>query len=101
MPPFWAPKGMLEHKKLWEVFPEAKARMFIEGNQAVFDAKQPTHTEEWMSDASGQDRLLAIVKTPKIDSAGMWNTWSAPPRISPSTSWPLMNVCAEKNFRGS
>jgi PAS domain S-box-containing protein len=64
------PKGMLEHKTLWKVFPEAKARMIIEGNQAVFDAKQPTHTEEWMSDASGQDRFLAIVKTPKIDSAG-------------------------------
>ncbi len=40
------------------------------GNREVFSRKEQIHIEEWVSNASGEHRLLSITKTPKIDEQG-------------------------------
>jgi two-component system sensor histidine kinase/response regulator len=64
------PKAALEQKAIWEILPEAEARLAHEGNRTVFGEKRQVHSEEWITDGRGEKRLLAIVKTPRLDLSG-------------------------------
>jgi len=39
-------------------------------NNKVFQTKKKIYTEEWMQNAAGEKRLLAIAKSPKFDTSG-------------------------------
>jgi PAS domain S-box-containing protein len=64
------PKEALEQRSIGEVLPEAEARVASEANRTVFGEMRQVRTEEWMSDARGEKRLLAVIKTPKLDAGG-------------------------------
>jgi PAS domain S-box-containing protein len=63
-------KAFLEHKSLLDIFPEDIAREYINVNKRAFAEKRSTYTEEWMTKAQGEKRLLVITRTPKLDLAG-------------------------------
>ncbi|UNC91464.1 PAS domain-containing hybrid sensor histidine kinase/response regulator [Candidatus Contubernalis alkaliaceticus] len=68
---FGVKKRDLENKTLWEILSsEEEARICIEGNKWVFQEKKKLKKEEWVVDGKGKPRLLAITKTPKLNSAG-------------------------------
>ena len=64
------PKKTVQHKTLWDIFPEDIARAYIDANKAAFTGKHQTFTEESMTNAQGEKRLLAITRTPKLDHEG-------------------------------
>lgn len=43
------------------------ARRLMAGNARVFESGREVHTEEWIPDASGEQRLLAITRIPTLD----------------------------------
>lgn len=57
----------LENKSLYEVFSKPEADKCVEGNREVFETKKKIHTEEWVKNAQGEERLLSITKAPKLD----------------------------------
>lgn len=68
---FGSLKSELEHRTIWEIMgSKEEAEMFIEGNKQVFEEKRQIKSEEWIVDGHGEQRLLAITKTPKLDTAG-------------------------------
>ena len=65
---FGVSKSDLEHKTLWEMLATKKeGEICIEGNEKVFQEKSEVHTEEVVKNGEGEERLLAISKTPKLD----------------------------------
>jgi PAS domain S-box-containing protein len=60
----------IEHKRLEEFLPEETAQVCKESNLQVFQTRGTIHTEEWVMNAEGEERLLAIIKTPKLDQDG-------------------------------
>jgi len=62
------PKEALEGKPLRDFLSEDEAHVCRAGNREVFETKRPIYTEEWLVDAQGNRRLLAITKTPKLDA---------------------------------
>jgi two-component system, sensor histidine kinase and response regulator len=64
------PKETIENRNLWDIIPESAARDYVCANKKAFAAKQPTYTEEWMTNALGEKRLLVVTKTPKMDPEG-------------------------------
>ena len=68
---FSVQKEDLENKTLWEIVSsEKEANICIEGNKQVFQEKKQIKKEEWVVNGLGNPRLLAITKTPKLDSEG-------------------------------
>ncbi len=65
-----AEKEELAHKNLYDFMDADEVGGCIEGNKEVFEAKRQTHTEEWIKNCRGETRLLAITKTPKLNSHG-------------------------------
>lgn len=64
------PPELLENKGLYEALAREEAEVCVAGNIDVFETKKPVQTEEWVKDGTGQVRLLAITKTPKLDETG-------------------------------
>lgn len=64
------PKHFLEYRPLREFLSREEARVCEAGNLRVFAEQTPIHTEEWLCDAQGNPRLIAISKTPKVDGRG-------------------------------
>jgi PAS domain S-box-containing protein len=64
------PKEAIEYMTLWEIIPEGTARDYVNANKKAFAAKHPICTEQWMTNAQGEKRLLVITKTPKLDPEG-------------------------------
>ena len=64
------PKEAIENMTLWEIIPEGTAGDYVNANKKAFAAKHSTYTEEWMTNARGEKRLLIITKTPKLDPEG-------------------------------
>ena len=60
----------LENKKLTAIFPPAIAAVCEKSNTQVFETKKAVHTEEWIRDDAGENHLLRISKTPKLDAEG-------------------------------
>lgn len=63
-------KTDIEHKSLFEIFRKEEAEICIEGNKKVFADKKSINTEEWVVNAEGEPRLLAITKTPRLAEDG-------------------------------
>jgi len=47
-----------------------EAETCIAGNKRVFSGKRRIHTEEWVTNAEGEKRLLSITKTPAFNESG-------------------------------
>ena len=60
----------MEYRKLWDFLPEDEARVCRDGNIQVFQTGEQIRTEEWLHNASGEQRLVEIIKTPKLDASG-------------------------------
>jgi diguanylate cyclase (GGDEF)-like protein/PAS domain S-box-containing protein len=58
----------MEYRRLWDFLPEEEARVCRDGNVRVFQTGEQLYTEEWLHDANGEQRLVEIVKTPKLDA---------------------------------
>lgn len=58
------PQSELAFRDMREIFPREVAEHFQRENTLVFASGRPARTEEWMMDASGDQRLLLILKTP-------------------------------------
>ncbi|UMZ72602.1 PAS domain S-box protein [Natranaerofaba carboxydovora] len=63
-------KHKLENKSLWEVLSKEEVEVCLEGNRQVFEEKRQIKTEEWVANKNGEERLLAITKTPKLNKDG-------------------------------
>lgn len=64
------PKEMMEHKNMWEFLSDEEAHNCCESNIQVFQTGQRIHTEEWLRNAEGEQRLVEIIKTPKLSLNG-------------------------------
>ncbi len=60
----------IEHKKLREFLPYNVALVCEQSNREVFEKKETIHSEEWIPNAEGTNRLISISKTPKFDKDG-------------------------------
>ncbi len=60
----------VENKSLYEILDKATADTCVEGNREVFANKRKVLTEEWVKNAQGEERLLSVTKTPKLDEKG-------------------------------
>ncbi|MGC9313154.1 MAG: histidine kinase dimerization/phosphoacceptor domain -containing protein [Sediminispirochaetaceae bacterium] len=63
-------KEDVEHRKLTDFLKEDVAKICIEGNRLVFENKKSVKTTEWIPDVTGEYRLIAITKTPKVNDDG-------------------------------
>ena len=57
-------------KKMDHLFPPEIAATCRNSNKSVFSTKKTVVTEEWLSNFKGEQRLLAIRKTPVLNAAG-------------------------------
>lgn len=57
----------IAYKRLEEFLSAKEANVCKTSNIEVFKTRRPVYTEEWLTNANGQDRLLAITKTPTLD----------------------------------
>ena len=60
----------MENKKINELLSEDTAQKLIEYNQKVFSQKEEIQVEERIKDTNGEERLLAIRQTPRINDMG-------------------------------
>jgi PAS domain S-box-containing protein len=60
----------IAYRKLEDFLSPDVSAVCRQSNQEVFDKKKPVCTEEWMPNARGENRLIEIIKTPKIDTFG-------------------------------
>jgi len=60
----------LAYKRLEEFTPPDVARAWRQGNIEGFRTKQPVHTEEWVPNAAGDPRLIAVTRTPRLNEDG-------------------------------
>ncbi|MEJ2202049.1 MAG: ATP-binding protein [Desulfuromonadaceae bacterium] len=65
------PKGEIEGKRLDQVHSPEKARALMQDNREVFSSGRPTRSELWVTRSDGQERLIAMTKTPKCSAQGM------------------------------
>ncbi len=64
-------KSDLEDKKIVErLASNEEVKACQEGNRRVFEEKRKINSEELVKNGQGQERLLAITKTPKLDENG-------------------------------
>ncbi|WP_342676792.1 PAS domain S-box protein [Methanofollis sp. UBA420] len=63
-------KEGLERRAIRDILPEEEAAICIQGNEKVFQGKKTIRTEEWVRNACGEERLLAITKKPVLDDCG-------------------------------
>jgi len=57
-------------KNMYDIFPENIVEVCRQGNIEVFTTGKPVHSEEWMPDASGERRLISILKSPRLHADG-------------------------------
>ncbi len=60
----------IENKKLHDFLPHNVVMVCEESNREVFEKKETIISEEWIPNAAGENRLIEITKTPKIDKSG-------------------------------
>jgi PAS domain S-box-containing protein len=64
-----SPKA-IAYKKLDQIFSADVAAVTRGSNLRVFKTGRPVITDEWMTNSSGERRLIHITKTPKLDGQG-------------------------------
>jgi PAS domain S-box-containing protein len=57
-------------KNMCDIFPEDTVEVCRQGNVQVFTTGKPVHSEEWMTHASGERRLISILKSPRLRADG-------------------------------
>ena len=64
----------LAYKRLDEFVSPDESQVCREGNIRVFESRREIYTEEWLTNAHGENRLIGITKTPLLDDEGnvMW-----------------------------
>jgi len=62
--------GRMAFHTIAEIFPPDVAAAYHQGNTSVFSSGKPLHTQEWLPHASGERRLLSILKSPVTDIDG-------------------------------
>ena len=67
---FGKKNGEMENKKLYDVLSKDEAEICMSGYVEVFEKRKQIHTEEWITNAKGEKRLLSIIKSPKLDENG-------------------------------
>jgi PAS domain S-box-containing protein len=60
----------MSHHRLADVMPAELAGPRVENNREVFASRKPAQFELWVSDGRGEERLLSVIKTPKLDARG-------------------------------
>ncbi len=60
-------KQDLQYKSLNSVYTATEADVCREGNKQVFETGERVYSEEWLYNAQGERRLIALIKTPKLD----------------------------------
>ncbi|WP_368731475.1 PAS domain S-box protein [Desulfonatronum sp. SC1] len=65
----FSPKEIAK-KDMYEFLPQNVVEVCRQGNRDVFSKGQQIRTEEWVPNAAGEQRLLSIIKTPKMDGQG-------------------------------
>jgi PAS domain S-box-containing protein len=63
-------KSDMEFKRLEEFLPKDVAEVCRQSNVEVFKSRNTVHSEEWLTDAGGEKRLISITKTPRFDKSG-------------------------------
>ncbi len=63
-------KEDIEGKSINMVLGRETSLPLMAGNREVFENKVQVNMEEWAADATGEKRLLSIIKTPKLDGNG-------------------------------
>ncbi len=66
--------GQMAYRPMAKIFPPDVAATCHQSNVAVFSSGKPLHTEEWVPDATGESRLLSILKSPVKDKDGTINS---------------------------
>ncbi|MBE1426327.1 PAS domain S-box-containing protein [Desulfomicrobium macestii] len=61
----------MAYRDLYEIYPADVADICRQGNEQVFFSGRPVRTEEWLPHFSGDQRLVSILKSPKLRSDGM------------------------------
>ena len=64
------PKANLEGRNIRDIVRTKEADVYIAGNSEVFEKKKQTRTEQWARNGKGEERLLSVIKTPKLDEKG-------------------------------
>jgi PAS domain S-box-containing protein len=60
----------LAFKNLSDIFPEDMVKVCRQSNVEVFSTGKPVRTEEWVPHVSGEQRLISILKSPKLRADG-------------------------------
>jgi len=60
----------LSFKNMYDIFPKDIVEVCRQGNKVVFSTGKPMRTEEWVPHASGESRLISILKSPRIRADG-------------------------------
>ncbi len=63
-------KEDMEHRSLYEVYPQEDADRFIVSNKEVFESGEIRKIEQWVTDRDGEIRLLILTYTPKKGADG-------------------------------
>jgi diguanylate cyclase (GGDEF)-like protein/PAS domain S-box-containing protein len=63
-------KEIIGFQRIDRVLSRDEAEVCKKGNLKVYASKRQLQSEEWMHNAQGEQRLLAIMKTPKLNDAG-------------------------------
>ena len=64
------PKEMIEFQRIDRVLSREEAEVCKGGNLKVYATKSQVQCEEWLRNVHGEQRLLTIIKTPKLNDAG-------------------------------
>ncbi len=60
----------LEFRDIYDILPDEVADICYQANVEIFASGKPLHTEEWVPNASGEPRLLSILKSPQLRADG-------------------------------
>ncbi len=63
-------KEEIAYKSMYELLPASVVEQCREGNRTVFTQKVTVENEEWAPDGRGENRLLSVIKTPKLNEDG-------------------------------
>jgi len=63
-------KEEVSFRDMYDIFPLEVVEVCRLGNREVFSAGRAVRSEEWVPDASGEQRLLSILKSPKLRPDG-------------------------------
>ena len=60
----------MENRRFYDVLSKDEADICMSGYVEVFKKRKQIHTEEWITNAKGEKRLLSIIKSPKLNENG-------------------------------